>query len=92
MRRHKELMKISDEAFSIRGHTKQMLSGNLDINRRLGHDIAHICFKRLAILYRATYTFNQQVGNDAGIKAAGPKCNNIRLAYGIEHILKGFRV
>lgn len=32
MRRRKELMKISDEAFSIRGNTKQMLSGNLDIN------------------------------------------------------------
>lgn len=37
MRRHKELMKISDEAFSIRGHTKQMLSGNLDINIATEH-------------------------------------------------------
>ena len=37
MRRHKELMKISEEAFSIRCQTKQMLSGNLDINIETDH-------------------------------------------------------
>jgi len=37
MRRQKELKKISEEAFSIRYHTKQICSGNLDIRIDTDH-------------------------------------------------------